>query len=155
MIPSELDEFLSAPRWCVLGMVDANGRPAAVQCLGWRLGPPGGPDLVLLLRSDMAPVLPGQGASEQITALMNESERFVAYQMKGLGKTRPATPEDVRSAREMMASLGETTEEHWGLPASLYTSIPLEPMIAVEMEVQFAFAQSPGAGAGKQIGGAQ
>jgi hypothetical protein len=155
MIPSELAEFLSAPRWCVLGMVDAKGRPSMAQCLGWKLGPPGGPDLVLFLRTDLTSVLPGKGATDQITALMNESERFVAYQMKGRGRTRPATPEEVQMTKEMMASLGETTEQHWGLPASLYTTIPVEPMIAVEMEVEVAFAQSPGTGAGNQIGGAR
>jgi len=134
-------------------MVDDRGRPVVVRCVGWKRGPEGGPDLILMLGSDMTRAPPGQGASDRVTVLMNESERFVAYQLKGLGRTRSATAEEVRSARSQLDALGYITEKGWGLPASLYTSIPVEPTVVVEVMVEAAFAQSPGAGAGARIGG--
>jgi predicted pyridoxine 5'-phosphate oxidase superfamily flavin-nucleotide-binding protein len=154
MIPDALREFLSAPRWCALGAVDERGRPHLTRCVGWQLGAPGGADLLVFAPTKFLSVRPGRDASERVALLMNESERFVAYQLKGRGKTREATAAEVQAAHDMMGSLAITTEQHWGLPASLYTSITLEPMSTIEVTVEEAFAQSPGPGAGQRIGGA-
>ena len=154
MIPEELREFLSAPRFCALGLVDSQGRPRVVRCGGWYLGAPGGPDLILIARSTFAPVLPGRGASDRIAIFLNEATRYVAYQLKGRGKTRGATPEEVSGAVAMLAALGQAVEESWGLPATLYTSIVVSPAVAIEMTVEEAYIQSPGANAGQRIGGA-
>ncbi len=154
MIPGALREFLSAPRWCALGMVDDRGRPHLTRCAGWQLGPPGGADLLVFARSRFLSVEPGRGASDRVALLMNESERFVAYQLKGRGTARAATGDEVQAAHEMMGRLAVTTEQHWGLPASLYTSMILEPTTTIEVVVEEAFTQSPGPGAGERIGGA-
>ncbi|HVJ14888.1 MAG TPA: hypothetical protein VM686_05585 [Polyangiaceae bacterium] len=153
MIPGALREFLSAPRWCALGLVDRRGRPHLARCGGWQLGPPGGPDLLVVTRTSFLSVLPGRDASDRVTLLMNESERFVAYQLKGRGKAREATAAEIEAAREMMGKLAVTSEQHWGLPASLYTSIILAPATTIEVTVEEAFAQSPGPGAGERLGG--
>jgi len=154
MIPEALREFLSAPRWCALGMVDETGRPQLTRCAGWQLGPPGGPDLLVFAGTKFLAVQPGRNAPDRVALLMNEAERFVAYQLKGRGKTREATAAEVAAAHEMMNSLAITTEQHWGLPASLYTSIIFGPMTTIEVVVEEAFAQSPGPGAGQRVDGA-
>ena len=153
MIPEALREFLSAPRWCALGLVDRQGRPHLARCAGWQLGPPGGADLLVFVRTRFLSVLPGHDASDRVALLMNESERFVAYQLKGRGKARETTAAELQAAHEMMGKLAVTTEQHWGLPASLYTSIILSPATTIEVMVEEAFAQSPGPGAGERLGG--
>jgi hypothetical protein len=154
MIPEALREFLSAPRWCALGLVDRRGRPHLTRCAGWQLGPAGGPDLLVVVRTSFLSVQPGAGASDRVALLMNESERFVAYQLKGRGKAREATAAELQAAHEMMGKLAVTSEQHWGLPASLYTSMILAPATTIEVVVEEAFAQSPGPGAGQRLEGA-
>jgi hypothetical protein len=152
MIPAALDEFLSAPRFCALGLVDDRGRPHLVRCGGWYRGPAGGPDFVAITRASFLPALPGRGASDRVALLLNEADRFVAYQLKGRGTAREATEEEVERCKAMFAALGDIVEKHWGLPSSLYTSIIVAPAIAIDVVVEEAFAQSPGPGAGRRIG---
>lgn len=99
-------------------------------------------------------MLPGHDASDRVTLLMNEAERFVAYQLKGRGRARETTAAELQAAHEMMARLAAISEQHWGIPASVYTSIILSPATTIEVTVDEAFAQSPGPGAGERIGGA-
>ena len=151
MLPASVREFLAVPRFCALAMTDERGRPFLARCAGWSLGPPGGPDLTVTVRREFVPILPGQGASDRVALLLSVADQFVAFQVKGRGRARDATPAEVQASKDMLASLGQTVEKSWGLSQSLYTSMIVAPAVSVDVMVEEAFAQSPGPGAGRRV----
>jgi hypothetical protein len=155
MIPPPIIRFLEErANIGFAGTRDANLVPRGHRVSAWRIGP-GGRTFTALLPDASAPhVLEALLDNGRVAVTLEEVGTHETYQIKGRYLShRPAQPPDIdlaSRARERFVKSLRSLYPHPGAAERLGASIPA-PGLAVEIEVDEVFLQTPGPGAGTRL----
>jgi len=151
LLGEPLVEFLESGVSIVVGSRDANNRPECARGLGVKVADDRR-TLSLYLNAALAERMRADFADNGRIAIgFSRIVDHRAVQLKGrvIGM-RPATEADHAVQDRYLAAFAEQVS-YAGLPRSVVRSVRLRPALAVELEVDELFHQTPGPGAGRRI----
>jgi hypothetical protein len=152
MLLDSVRTFLDGPRFAAVAYADAQGRPVLARTVGWAFAEGGDADLVLVCRPDLMPWVPPQGVPIRLAVVLSYADRFEALQLKGTGRLRSATPQEIAHGRATMATLGGIVQAMLGVSAALYQNVVGDGALAFDLVVEEVYQGSPGPGAGARLG---
>jgi hypothetical protein len=155
MIPAKVVHFLEERASIgIAGTRDGNLVPCGHRVCGWQVGAAGRTLTALIPDSSVPRLLEDVRDHGPIAATFEEIGTHETYQVKGRYVShRPVGPADIEianRARERFAKGLRSQMPDEQMAALVKASIPA-PGVAVEIEVQEVFVQTPGPGAGARI----
>jgi hypothetical protein len=155
MIPGKIIRFLEErANLAFAGTRDGHLVPMGHRVSGWRVDPNGRTLTALVAPFSATPLVNAMLDNGRIAVTLEEVGTHETYQIKGRYLNhRPVGPVEIdiaRRARERFAKALSSLYPDERLAAMLTASIPT-PSLAVEIEVQEVFLQTPGPGAGARI----
>jgi len=146
-----LVEFLESGVSIVVGSRDANNRPECARGLGAKVGDDRR-TLTLYLNHALSERMRGDFADNGRIAIgFSRIYDHRAVQLKGrVTGMRPATEQEHAIQERYLAAFSEQVS-YAGLPRSVLRNVKLRPAMAIEIEVDELFHQTPGPGAGRRI----
>jgi hypothetical protein len=140
------------------GTRDADLVPRGHRVSGWRIGPGGATFTALMPGASMPDLLDALLANGRFAVTLEEAGTHETYQVKGRYRShRSAGREDIDLAdrlRERFVKAMRAQYPQSGVAERLGESIPA-PSLAVEIDVDDVFVQTPGPGAGSRLAGGQ
>ena len=148
---ARISELIRSGSPMVVASADAAGRPSCSRGFGVEIGP----DCTLTvyvnatlterMRADFA-------ANPRIAVTFSRIPDHRSVQLKGVVRSvRPMTPHDRAVQASYLAALAEQYALG-GVPRSLTRRMASQPGLAIELEAQEWFEQTPGVGAGRALG---
>ncbi len=136
------------------GTRDANCVPRGHRVPGWRVGPGGATLTALRPQSSEADALAALLGNGRVAITLEEVGTHETYQLKGRYVShRPVEPRDLelaRRIRERFVSGLRSMYAPGGAAELLGASIPV-PTVAIEVQIEEVFLQTPGPGAGTRL----
>lgn len=150
ILDEERRAFFVSPVMIVVASCDADLRPSLGRAMGARLGHGDVVELVVSRWQWPALIDDIEHHGEVAVTFVRPSD-YVAYQVKGRGRWRPAEPEDVALADRYIATVSVTLEE-LGVPAAVMAPwlTPREAVV-VSVAIDAIYVQTPGATAGSRL----
>ena len=151
MIPPAIVDLLQTGVSVNVGTRDADLMPECTRGWGIWVEKDGTAVTLLLTESASAQTLLNLRANGLIAITCSRPTDHVTCQLKGtVTRIRPAAPQDYEQQRQWRrAFLGELIAV--GVPIEQAEAIIIHPAVAVEMQVTYVFAQTPGPGAGEKV----
>ena len=148
MIPQPLLDLLHTGVSVMIGTRDEALMPECTRAWGIRVEPDGASVTVFVTETISRRTLANLRENGRIAITCTRPSDHTACQLKGTVRLiRPADPRDEeprsRWKREFFSELMAV-----GVPAELCEALITDPVLAVEVDVQAAFGQTPGPGAG-------
>jgi len=155
MIPPPIIRFLEERASIgFAGTRDAKLVPRGHRVSGWRVAPGGRTFTAFLPATSMPHVLDALLDNGRFAVTLEEVGTHETYQLKGRYRShRPVEPNDIdlaRRVRERFVKAMRALYSQEGAAERLGASIPA-PSLAVEIDVDEVFLQTPGPGAGTRL----
>lgn len=134
----------------VVAACSADLRPSVGRAMGGRLGHG---DVVELMvsRWQWPALIDDIEQRSDVTVTFVRPSDYVAYQVKGRGRWRPAEPEDIALADRYIATVSVTLAE-LGVPATVMAPwLTLRDLVVISVAVDAIYVQTPGAAAGSRL----
>lgn len=152
-IPDELAAFLESGLAIVVGTRDAALRPDGAAALAMRVHADGAHVTLFVSDASAARLSHSLAQSPRIAVVLDLPSTHRACQLKGtVLSVRPATdaerPEIDRQRDALYRDL-----ESIGIPSAMFAEWRVWPSMALEIEVQELYEQTPGPGAGDRLQG--
>jgi hypothetical protein len=151
VLSEALVEFIESGVSIVVGSRDANNRPECSRGLGAKVGDDRH-TLTIYLNFALSERMRADFADNGRIAIgFSRIIDHRSVQLKGrVSALRPATPPDHEIQDRYLAAFAEQVS-YAGMPRSVVRNVRLRPAVAVEVEVEELFHQTPGPGAGRRI----
>jgi hypothetical protein len=148
MIPQPLLDLLDTGVSIMIGTRDEALMPECTRAWGIRVEPNGASVTVFVAETISRRTLANLRKNGRIAVTCTRPSDHTACQLKGTVRLiRPADPRDEEQrSRWKRAFFSELMAI--GVPAELCAALITDPVLAVEVDVQEAFGQTPGPGAG-------
>ena len=151
MIPQKLVEFIHGPVLMFVGSRSAELRPSASWVAGGIADGEAGTITFFLPDVEAEPVLSNFKDNGLVAFTVTDGISHETYQFKG--RYLASRPGDKKDAvlQEIYRSKLRTHLEPYGFTDEFYQTIVFYPCTAVTFEVEDAFVQTPGPGAGEKL----
>lgn len=148
---TEVFELIRGGAPMAVATADAERRPSCLRGLGADPGP--GRTLTVYVNATLAGRMRADlEVNPRIAVTLSRLPDLRSIQLKGVVRAvRPATAHDHAIRARYLEALAEQLSLA-GLPRSLVRRVVAEPCLAIELEAQELFEQTPGAGAGRVLG---
>ncbi len=151
-IPQDVTEFLDGGVSILVGSVDEHGRPECTRGMGVEVDGDAGRLTVYVPIVGADRTLANLGLGRRIAITFSRPYDNRTCQVKGrVRATSPASAEDVARQQRWFAAYVEQLAIV-GIARAATRRWRITPSVAVEVEVDELFEQTPGPGAGKRIG---
>jgi hypothetical protein len=151
VISTEVANLLESGASLVVGTVDGSGLPDATRAFGaWVLH---GPERVrILLATASTRAIENLEAGGRIALTASDVPTNHSLQVKGRAlRVEPATPDDLELNAEYIRSFFDKVHETDAIDIELLRKMVPTAYVAVELEVEAVFDQTPGPTAGRCI----
>lgn len=148
---TEVFELIRAGAPMAVATADAARRPTCMRGLGAAPGP--GRTLTVYVNATLAERLRADlEVNPRIAVTFSRLPDLRSIQLKGVVRAvRPATTHDQAIEAAYLEALAEQLSLA-GLPRSLLRRVVAQPCLAIELEAQELYEQTPGVGAGRVLG---
>lgn len=148
---AEVLELIRGGAPMAVATADAAQRPTCLRGLGVEGGP--GCTLTVYVNATLAERMRADlEVNPRIAVTLSRLPDLRSVQLKGVVRAvRPTTPHDHAIQARYMEAVAEQLALA-GLPRSLLRRVVTQPGLAIELEAQELFEQTPGAGAGRVLG---
>lgn len=149
---AEVFELVRGGAPMAIATADAAQRPSCLRGLGAEAGP--NCTLTVYVNAALAERMRADlEANPRIAVTFSRLPDLRSIQLKGVVRAvRPTTPHDHAIQAHYLEALAEQLSLA-GLPRSLVRRVVAQPSLAIELQAQELFEQTPGAGAGRRLGG--
>ena len=149
MIPQEVINLTNGPYFVYLGSRDGNMIPMTRQ--GWGMDLKAANIIIYVVEAQVEPMLKNLQDNGRVTVNLTDPNDHTSYQMKGqFIKARPMLEDETALQQQYRVNLVNVVTT-LGYSKEVAERYACHPDVAIEIEVEQIFNQTPGPGAGKEI----
>ena len=146
-----ITDVLTCPAFGFIGTVNSNNQPVITRYFGFKYDDPLTTLTVYTFKKDAQRVVDLLSPGSKLTIPATNTMNFNTCQFKGTYNNHYDTPEEeLRYARETNVKQAEIMKA-FGVPEEAFASWKFEPSLAIVMNVEEVFDQTPRVNAGNKI----